>query len=156
MRCCRTSRTVRQGTLAPQKIVAAGQDRCRESATAPHCRGLEALIPIVTSRGRRRRETGRETPTNSPCRFFTRKMTGGVLNILFSPFPCPDLTAPFVHLDLGRVVGCNGTTSDKWVGCYILLGVEGVEGAPLDDLLPALGQDGLHQAHQRLPLVAVQ
>jgi hypothetical protein len=83
-------------------------------------------------------------------------MTGGVLNILFSPFPCPDLTAPFVHLDLGRVVGCNGTTSDKWVGCYILLGVEGVEGAPLDDLLPALGQDGLHQAHQRLPLVAVQ
>jgi hypothetical protein len=100
--------------------VAVGQDRCRESATAPHCRGPEALIPIVTSRGRRRRETGRETPTNSPCRFFTRKMTG-VLNILFSHVPCPDLTAPFVHLDLGRVVGCNGTTSDKWVGCYTLL-----------------------------------
>jgi hypothetical protein len=38
----------------------------------------------------------------------------------------------------------------------VLLSVEGVEGAPLDDLLPALGQDGLHEAHQRLPLVAVQ
>jgi hypothetical protein len=83
------------------------------------CR-LPSLLPCVTSRGRRRRETGRETPTNSPCRFFTRKMTG-VLNILFSHVPCPDLTAPFVHLDLGRVVGCNGTTSDKWVGCYTLL-----------------------------------
>jgi len=38
----------------------------------------------------------------------------------------------------------------------VLLGVEDGEGASLDDLLPALGQNGLHQAHERLPLVAVE
>jgi len=38
----------------------------------------------------------------------------------------------------------------------VLLCVEDGERAPLDDLLPPLGQNGLHQAHQRLPLVAVQ
>jgi hypothetical protein len=39
---------------------------------------------------------------------------------LFSFFDalCLDVAAAFVHLDLGRVVGCDGTTSDKWVGCY--------------------------------------
>jgi hypothetical protein len=40
---------------------------------------------------------------------------------LFSFFDalCLDVAAAFVHLDLGRVVGCDDTTSDKWVGCYI-------------------------------------
>jgi hypothetical protein len=39
---------------------------------------------------------------------------------LFSFFDalCLDVAAAFVHLDLGRVVGCDDTTSDKWVGCY--------------------------------------
>jgi hypothetical protein len=41
-------------------------------------------------------------------------------------------------------------------GGAVLLGVEGDEGSPLDHLPAAHGQDGLHKAHQRLPLVPVE